>query len=77
MEDFLLIYTLSGAGTLTYAGKTLEVKEAQAFVLNMGGYHCYKTVPLSQWEILWFRFNGTAAGKYVDIINGVSYVKDI
>ena len=73
MEDFLLIYTSSGEGILTYAGKTLEVKEGQAFVLNMAEYHCYRTVPLNQWEILWFRFNGTAAGKYVQLINGDAY----
>ncbi len=73
MDDLIVIHTLSGAGSITYEGKSFTVKEGQSFVLDLSKYHYYRTSPFDAWELIWFRFNGVAARNYVELINRNSF----
>lgn len=76
MHSFLIIYTLSGTGSLSYEGKLHLLKPGDCFFINCMNHHYYKTAPGQNWEFLWLHFNGNSAmGYYEEFVrNGFQIV---
>lgn len=67
--NFLLMYTLSGTGSLRYNNQEYILEQNQAVVINCNNYHIYKTNSLVPWDFKWIHFNGTAAKEYYSLLN--------
>jgi AraC-like DNA-binding protein len=66
-DSFLVSYTLSGEGSLTYKGECFKVQPGQAFFINCSDHHLYKTASKRGWNICWVHFNGSNAPNYHDL----------
>jgi AraC-like DNA-binding protein len=77
LDSYLILYTISGKGYLTYLGKEYELTEGTCFYIHCMNYHYYKTVRNEKWEFLWIHFNGTnALGYYKEYsIDGFDILK--
>jgi AraC-like DNA-binding protein len=73
LDNYLLIFTVSGNGIIRYRGQEQLVRQNQAFVVNCSEYHHYKTGPEGSWEIKWVHFNGSACESYFELINEDSF----
>lgn len=70
LNSFLIVYTLSGEGILTYEGKEYTLTHGSCFWINCMNYHEYHTVKGKNWEFLWLHFNGiNALGYYEKFIH--------
>lgn len=58
LDSFLIIYTLSGEGKLSYRNSNYSVKAGQCFIINCNEKHRYETPKGKEWEFLWVHFNG-------------------
>lgn len=65
LNSFLIVYTLSGKGQLSYRGHTYFLQKGQCFFINCMESHHYKAVEDS-WEFLWLHFNGSNALGYFE-----------
>lgn len=54
----VLIYVLSGEGSLEYEGTIRPLHAGDVMVLPQGGTYCYKTTRQHPWRILWFNMTG-------------------
>ena len=69
LKSFLVFYTLSGEGSLNYAGEDYELKPGTAAFLNCIEHHYYECARNNSWEFLWLHFNGPSAlGYYTEFI---------
>lgn len=77
LDSFLIIYTVSGEGSLEYGGRHYTVRKGDCFLIHCEEHHLYRTVKGSNWEILWIHFNGNNAfGYYREIIrNGFRIIR--
>jgi len=66
LDSYLLVYTVSGKGRLTYGGNKYELKPNQAFLIDCKEYQHYATDPDEPWELLWVHMNGAGADKYYE-----------
>jgi AraC-like DNA-binding protein len=69
LDNYLLVYTVSGSGLLSYRGQEFSLVSNQAFLINCSEHHIYQTAPCGFWEIKWLHFNGSACQSYFDMIN--------
>lgn len=69
LDNYLLIYTVSGEGNLRYREKEFLLKAGQIILINCHEYHYYKTGDTGNWEIRWLHMNGSACRHYFDILN--------
>lgn len=67
LNSYLLVFTLSGKGYLTYKGKSFSLIPGQAFFIDCMEYQHYKTDEKDLWEILWVHFNGATSRGYYDL----------
>ncbi|MCU6709120.1 AraC family transcriptional regulator [Paenibacillus sp. J5C_2022] len=67
LTSFLLVFTVSGAGKLTYNGETYSLRSRQLFLIDCMEYHRYWTVPGESWDLLWVHFNGQSARGYFEL----------
>lgn len=65
LDSYLILYCLSGKGSLTYQGQKYMIQPCQAFYINCMGHHYYSCSDIG-WEFLWLHFNGKTAGGYYD-----------
>lgn len=74
LNSFLILYTISGRGTLTYEDHTYLLTPGVCFYINCMKHHEYKTKSGDSWEFLWMHFNGpNALGYYEEYVkNGFS-----
>jgi AraC-like DNA-binding protein len=68
-NNFLLMYTLSGKGSLRYNNQEYILEQNQAVVIDCNNYHIYKTYSEEPWVFMWIHFNGIAAKEYYSILN--------
>jgi AraC-like DNA-binding protein len=68
-SNFLLMYTLSGTGSLRYNNQEYILEQNQAVVIDCNNYHIYKTFSEEPWAFRWIHFNGIAAKEYYSILN--------
>lgn len=68
LESFLVVYTVAGAGELTYRDKTTTVRAGDLFCIDCMDYQHYRTVPDSRepWELLWVHLYGSSSRFYYE-----------
>ncbi|WP_373232572.1 helix-turn-helix domain-containing protein [Cohnella sp.] len=66
LNSFLIVYTVSGRGKLTYRGHTYDLRPRQAFLIDCMEYQYYTTDPDQPWELLWVHFNGHGVTRYYE-----------
>lgn len=65
LNSFLLVYTISGKGRLTYLDEEYTIETGQCFYINCSNYHLYQNDQKEPWEFLWIHFHsGNALGYY-------------
>ena len=65
LYSFLIIYTLSGSGKLSYQNREFRLTPRSCCYINCMEHHEYRTASKEPWEFLWVHFNGvTALGYY-------------
>lgn len=72
LDNYLLMYTLSGCGYLEYKNAEYILEANKAVVFNCSQYHYYKTASQMPWEFKYVHFGGAAAREYDEMINGDS-----
>lgn len=71
LNSFLLVYTLSGEGLLTYGGRKFPLTSGACFFIDCMEYSYYATKKSCQWDFLWAHFHGVGApGYYEEFIRG-------
>lgn len=66
LDSYLMIYTLSGVGHLTYAEKNYRLTPGNLLFIDCNNHHYYKTDENALWEILWVHFNGSSVKGYYE-----------
>lgn len=66
LHSFLIVYTLSGHGTLRYNGSSYTLSANQIFFIDCRAHHYYECVNNDGWEMLWLHFNGNGALGYYE-----------
>ncbi len=73
MDQWLLLYTRTGQGKLTYRGESYDLTPGSAFLIHCGEWQEYRTEGC-HWEFLWAHFSGGLAdsfARYVQLKRGV------
>ncbi|MGI5895138.1 MAG: helix-turn-helix domain-containing protein [Candidatus Merdivicinus sp.] len=68
----LFLATISGCGVLRYEGAEALLTPGKAAVIDCMHYQYYATCGQEPWHFVWMHFNGTAAGAFVQMMNGSS-----
>ncbi|SFE98192.1 AraC-type DNA-binding protein [Paenibacillus algorifonticola] len=68
LESFLLVYTLAGAGRLTYRDVTYELRPHQLFFIDCMSYQHYAADAAAggNWELLWVHLSGSTTREYYE-----------
>lgn len=66
LNSFLVVYTLSGKGRLTYKEETYSLQSHQVFFIDCMEYQLYRTDERELWVIAWVHFNGSESQGYFD-----------
>lgn len=64
LNSFLIVYTISGRGTLSYQNKSYDLSSGSCFWIDCTNYHYYETKKGANWEFLWIHFSGNQALGY-------------
>lgn len=67
-ENYLLLYTLSGAGKLKYDNQEYLLEPHCAVVIDCTKYHYYSPKDELRWNFKWLHFNGIAAENYYELL---------
>lgn len=67
-NTYLLLYTLSGEGSLLYMEDTYVLKQASVIIIDCNNYHYYKPTSTEPWIFRWIHFNGSCAQTYAELI---------
>ncbi|MFD0670651.1 helix-turn-helix domain-containing protein [Cohnella sp. GCM10027633] len=65
LDSYLIVYTVSGEGRLTYGEQTRTLLPGQLFYIDCMNYQHYRAGS-DGWELLWVHFNGGAARAYYE-----------
>ena len=77
LASYLIIYTISGRGQLTYQDSTYCLSPGTVMFIDCMNYHYYECLKNQKWEILWLHFNGTSAmGYYNEFIKNKFHILD-
>jgi AraC-like DNA-binding protein len=68
LDSFLIVYTRSGTGRLTYRKGSYNLRPHQVFFIHCMEYQHYAITSDEPWEILWVHFNGHAARAYYEYV---------
>lgn len=66
-NSFLLLYTISGEGTLSSAGNTMFLSPGSCAVIDCHKPHEYYSTTRN-WEFMWIHYNGSGAAPMLDIL---------
>ena len=72
LNNYLLIYTISGEGIIKYRDTEVSATQNTCFVINCDEYHYYKTAPNKDWDFYFIHFSGACVNEYFELINGNS-----
>ena len=77
LDSYLVIFTLSGMGSLRYGGKKYTLPPNSLCLIDFRKHHKYRCDRGSCWEFLWFHFGGAnGQGYYKEFAkNGFEIVK--
>jgi len=70
-KGYLLLYTVSGQGTLVYGGQRQSLRKGEAAVLDCEcGYACYTSKnPSENWVFYYIHFSGASCEFYTDMLS--------
>lgn len=71
LPSYLVKFTLSGQGQLTYHGQEQPIEAGDVFFIDCKEYQLYKTTSESPWEMDWVHFYGGNAALFYQ-----EFVKD-
>lgn len=66
LNSFLILYTISGTGSLTYGDREYLLTAGSCFFIHCMEYQEYHTCKDENWEFLWLHFNGCCARGYYE-----------
>jgi AraC-like DNA-binding protein len=66
LDSYLIVYTISGKGTLIYGDKSYALGPRQVFWIDCREHHHYETDPNDLWEMLWVHWNGSTMRGYYE-----------
>ena len=66
LDSYLIVYTVSGNGLLTYHGMTYQIKPNQCFFISCMDYHRCQAAFNEPWNFYFLHFNGPNANEYYD-----------
>lgn len=66
LNSFLIAYTLSGEGKLTYQDNEYLLEPGSVFFINCMDYQLYKNASDTPWHFLWIHFNGCSSLAYFE-----------
>lgn len=66
-NSFLLLYTISGEGTLSSAGNTMSLSPGSCIVIDCRNPHKYYSTT-KNWDFLWLHYDGSSAAPMLDIL---------
>lgn len=69
LPSFLMKFTLSGEGSLTYANKTQQIGPGDFFFIDCTHYQYYKTISEEPWEMDWIHLYGATASAFYEEFN--------
>jgi len=69
LNNYLLMYTLSGSGYIRFRDHELLLGPNQCVIIDCSHYHYYKTYSEVPWEFKWVHFNGIGAKEYIRLLN--------
>ena len=69
LDNYLLIFTVSGSGYLKYKEREYWLKPGQIFFIDCNEYQYYRTGNAGAWELRWLHMNGSACRHYFDLLN--------
>lgn len=64
--SYLIMYVRKGRGSVSFDGKTVNVKENDLILLNTYKPHIYETK--SGWETLWIHFDGNSSKQFYELL---------
>ena len=68
-EFSLLLYTVGGAGELTWKDQTVLLRVGEAVLIRCDSYHEYRTAAgHNRWEFYWAHMGGSGLNGYEDIL---------
>lgn len=57
-DGFMIVFTLSGQGELTYRGVKFSLSSTSAFFIDCSEQYHFRSASNSNWEFLWVHFDG-------------------
>ncbi|MAT52599.1 MAG: AraC family transcriptional regulator [Porticoccaceae bacterium] len=66
LKNYLLIYCLSGKGTLTAGNRRYRIGSGDLILLPRGQAHAYSAHSRDPWTIYWLHFDGQLADRFYD-----------
>lgn len=69
-DDFLLIYCIEGAGSVSLEGEQFDVVAGDILLVPQGVWHRYEASPNVPWTIYWVHFHGEQASDFVQHLQG-------
>lgn len=77
LNSYLLIYTLSGSGQLTYMENSYKLTKGSVAFIDCRHHNFYKCDNNSNWEFLWLHYNGISSlGYYEAFIKNNFHILD-
>ncbi|MFD2332822.1 helix-turn-helix domain-containing protein [Cohnella sp. GCM10020058] len=70
IHSYLIVYTVSGSGRLTYRNQSYALTSGQAFFIDCLDYQHYATSGDGTWELLWVHLNGSQSRHYYEAFSG-------
>ena len=67
-DRYLVIYTMSGQGKLTFRGRDYTLNGGDTFFIDCNEYHKYSTWKTSKWEFSWIHFRGGTVKHFYDTL---------
>lgn len=67
LPSYLLLYSVSGKGLLTYEGQEYKINPGQAVYIDCMPHHKYQIVGDDLWEFYWVHFYGGMSDAYYEI----------
>jgi YesN/AraC family two-component response regulator len=65
-HSYLLLYTRSGCGILTYRGKSYSLQPGSIMFIDCKEEHRYSTDGIEYWDLQWVHFNGANSQSYYE-----------
>ncbi len=75
-NDYLLVFTAAGTGELSYLGRTWQLGEGCACLIDCNRPHSYRTAPgeQSSWAFYWVHIAGPFVRHYYELLYEKSYL---